>query len=247
MNKILTLVLLSALSLYSQDIYATFDVKASKEATLAFTAGGTVTSVKVDIGSKVKKGDLLATLEDEEQLAILRLAQNDAINAKIQAEQSRNSYERHNKLKDIMDEEKFEKIAFATKMADVNAKKTSRNVELRKAQLEKTKLRAPFSGVITAKYKEVGDAVSGMQPEAFFQIMNISSVKLIIEFDEKYASAVRVGDSFIYNLDGIKKNYTAKISKIYPTINSKTRKISAEIITKNLMPGLFGHGIIKAK
>lgn len=247
MKNILTLVLLGTLTLSAQDIYATFDVKPSKEATLSFTIGGTVTSANAEIGSKVNKGDLLATLDSDEQIAMLKLAQDDATNAQTNAIQSLNSYERHKKLKDIMDEEQFEKISFAAKIAEINAAKAQSTVELRQAQLNKTKLVAPFSGVITAKYKEVGDAVSGAQPQAFYQIMNISSVKLIIEFDEKYAKSVKTGSEFVYSIDDTKNKYTGKISKIYPTIDPKTRKISAEIITENLMPGLFGHGVIKAE
>lgn len=247
MKKTVTLLLLGALSLNAQDIYATFNVKPLKEATLAFTSGGTVTSINVDIGSKVSKGELLATLDGSEQEAALKLAQNDAINAKIKAQLNTNSFERYSKVKDIMDEEKFEQIDFAKQMSDVNAKKAQRSVQLRQAQLNKTRLKAPFTGVITAKYREIGDAVSGAQPQAFFQIMDMSSVKLVVTFDEKYINEVKQGDSFLYYVDGTKEEQMGTISKVYPTANMKTRKVTAEVVTKNLVPGLFGSGTIKAK
>ncbi len=241
------LLLLCALGLSAGDIYATFNVKPIQEATLAFTSGGIVESVNVDIGSKVSKGDLLASLDAKEEKKMLDLAVRDAKNADIVAMQNDNSYKRFKAIEDILDDEKFEKIDFAKRIADVNADKAKENVELKKVQLAQMELRAPFKGVITAKYKDVGDAVAGVQPQAFFQIMDMSKVKLVVEFDSKYFSDVKVGDRFIYFVDGIKKEKSGVISKIYPTVNSKTRKISAEVITQNLMPGLFGHGSIKAK
>ena len=245
MNKI-GLLLLCALSLSAKDIYATFNVMPLKEANLAFTSGGTVSSVNVDIGSFVKKGDLLASLDNDEEKKMLSLAINDSLNANIEALSTKNSFNRFKNVEDIMDDEQFEKIDFAKRISEINAKKAQIAVELQEVKLEKKSLRAPFSGVITAKYKDVGDAVAGVQPEQFFHLMDVSKVKLIVEFDSKYILDVKVGDRFDYFVDGIKENMSGKITKIYPTINSKTRKVSAEILTKNLMPGLFGHGTIKA-
>ncbi len=246
MKKITLLTLIASVQLMAADIYATFNIQAVKEATLAFTAGGTVALIHVDIGDKVTKGSVLASLENSEQLATLQLAQSDLENAKINNEQSQSSYKRYKKIKKLIDAEKYEKIKFGAEMALTSLQKAKSNVALRQAQLEKTKLTAPFDGVITEKYKEVGDAVSGMQPMNFLKVMNLDSIKLLLEFDEKYAQHVKVGDTFIYTVDGSPLTHTATLAKIYPTIDPKTRKIKAEVMTKDLMPGLFGHGTIKA-
>ena len=244
--KKIGLLFLCALSLSAADIYATFNVKPIKEATLAFTSGGTVKSINADIGSSVVKGDLLASLDSQSEVKMLNIAIDDALGANIQALQNQNSYNRFKSVEDIMDDEKFEKIDFAKRMSELNAKKAQENIQLQKIKLDKMDLRAPFSGVITVRYKDVGDAVAGVQPQPFFLLMDLSKVKLIVEYDSKYFGDVKVGDTFIYFVDAIKKEQRGKISKIYPTVNSKTRKISAEVITQNLMPGLFGHGTIKA-
>lgn len=245
MKKLTLIALLTASQLLANDIYATFNVKAVKEATLAFTAGGTVSNIIVDVGDTVTKGAILASLENSEQKATLALAKSDLENAKISNQQSQSSYKRYKKIKKLIDAEKFEKIKYGASMTLTSLQKAKSSVALRQAQLEKTQLKAPFDGVITQKYKEVGDAVSGMQPVAFFKIMDMSTVKLIIEFDEKYFKKVTLGATFTYRVDGSDEDFTAAIAKIHPTINAKTRKIKAEVITKDLMPGLFGHGTIK--
>ncbi|MMZ68341.1 hypothetical protein D1872_310210 [compost metagenome] len=58
---------------------------------------------------------------------------------------------------------------------------------------------------------------------------------------------VKVGDIFKYKLDGDDRQYTAKISKIYPRANLKDRKINAEARAENFLPGLFGDGYILSK
>ena len=72
-------------------------------------------------------------------------------------------------------------------------------------------------------------------------------VKLVLKFDEKYWQKVKVGQTFTYKVDGSDKNYEGKITKIYPTILSETRQIQAEVKVNDLLPGLFGNGMIKAE
>lgn len=245
MRKILSVLALSAGVMFAQEIYAIFDVKPIKEAALSFTAGGTVEKVHADVTDRVKKGEVLAVLDNSEQFATLKLAQNDLRTAVLQEQKAQKSLERFEKVKELIDEEQYDNVSFNAKLMQVAVQKAKRNVELRQAQYEKTILKAPFNGVITARYKEVGDAVSGAQIQNFFHIMDTSKVKLEIAFDEKYANKVKPGDAFIYTLDDTV--HTVSIEKIHPTTNTKTRKIIAEAFTKGIMPGRFGNGVIKAK
>ncbi len=237
--------LLVSTSLFAKDIYATFNVKANKEAVLAFTASGTINKRYVEVGSIIKKGDVLASLDNSEQKMILALAKEDLANANIQAKQSLNSFNRYKKVKDILDKEKYEQITFSKKMTQNSAKKAMLNVRLRQAQLNKTILRAPFDAIVTQSFKELGDSVTGMQVMPVFEVMDISDSKLILEFDERYWNVVKAGQTFTYSIDGSKESFSALIHKVYPSANSKNRKIKAEVMTKNIKPGLFGQGLIK--
>jgi membrane fusion protein (multidrug efflux system) len=72
-------------------------------------------------------------------------------------------------------------------------------------------------------------------------------VKLVLKLDEKYWQKVKVGQKFIYKVDGSDTDYEGTITKIYPVILKETRQMQAEVKAKNLMPGLFGNGTIKAE
>ena len=106
---------------------------------------------------------------------------------------------------------------------------------------------APFDGVITAKKVEVGDVVSGQMITEVFDIQSLKERKLILKFDQKYHKKVKVGDRFTYKVDGDETTYNGTIRKIYPTIDSRSRKMLAEVKAEHFPVGLFGDGYITSK
>lgn len=233
MKKILLASLLLVTSLFGESIYATFDVVAKKSANVAFSSGGIVNTIFVDIGSVVKVGDKLAVLNNKDVKAMLNIHQTSLKYAK-------KDYDRQEKIKNIIDKAKFDKYENVYESAKAQ-------VIYQKAILEKTILQAPFDAVVISKEIESGDVVSGQQAKTAFKLQSIEKRKLILQFDQKYHKVVKIGDSFSYKLDGDDTKYTGIISKIYPYSNSKTRKIGAEVLTSGVLVGLFGDGYITSK
>jgi len=230
MKKLLILVIFTIFG-YSKEIYATFDVIASKDANLAFNISGIVKSVNVDVGDFVKKGEILAVLQNSDLKASLDGAKADLNLAK-------KILDRFKSVKSVTDKTSLD-------IKEANYLKAKANYEYKKAMYEKSFLKAPFSGVIYYKNIEVGEVVTGMNPKTVFKLQSKNDRKLIINFDQKYHKIVKEGDKFKFIVDGDSKQYTTTITKIYPFANSKNRKIKAEANVKNFMPGLFGQGYIK--
>ncbi len=233
MKKLIIVCFFIFSSVNAQEIYATFEVVAKQSSNLAFNSSGIVDKIFVDVGSKVKENEQLATLKNNDIKAMLKIYQTSLKYAK-------KDYERQIKVQDLIDEAKFDNY----EMEYENAKA---QVEYQQALLDKTTLKAPFDGVIISKEIESGDVVSGQVIKTAFKIQSTLLRKLILEFDQKYHSSVRVGDVFKYKLDGDDTVYSEKISKIYPYSDKNTRKIKAEVLTKNIMVGLFGDGYIQVK
>lgn len=243
MKKILGLAVL-ALSLQAQEIYATFNVYAKHSANLAFENSGTVNKVYVDVSTEVKKSAPLVTLKNDDLKASLSMAQSRLDSARIALKYAKKDYERELKIKNMIDEAEFDKYAFAYERAKVAKVQAKANYRYRRTLLEKTVLKAPFSGEIFEKDVEIGDVVSGMRVRTVYKIQSKSERKLLLSFDQKYHSLVKVGDIFKYTVDGDTQKYSAKIAKIYPAVNRKNRKIIAEVYAKDFMVGLFGEGYI---
>ncbi len=233
MKKILITLLMFVSFANAAEVYATFLVHPLKDANLAFIASGIVDKINVGVGSRVHKGEILAELENSDIKAMLEVARTTYKYAK-------KDYERQLKIKNLIDEAKFDAVANKYESA-------KDQLAYQQALYNKTFLKAPFNGVIYTKKIEVGDAVSGMMLRTAFKIQSSSKRKLLLKFDQKNRKLVHVGDIFEYKLDGDEKTYKGKISKIYPRANFQDRKITAEVLTKDFTPGLFGDGYIISK
>ena len=229
-TRIILSLMLLAVTVQAKDIYATFTVEAKKSTNLAFTSSGTVNSVAVDVSSLVKKGDLLAELQNNDLKAALNIATTALKYAK-------KDYDRQLKVKKLVDASRLDSYAFKYESAKAQ-------VIYQQALLDKTLLKAPFDGVIYDKKLEVGDVVSGAMIRTVFKVQSLHERKLVLEFDQKYWKSIKIGQVFNYSIDGDSKKYSGKISKIYPFADSGNRKIRAEVETKDFIPGLFGDGTI---
>lgn len=218
--------------LIAGEVYATFDVVSEKSSELGLSISGVVGALHVEVGDKVKKGDLMLSLNNAGEKNELEIAQKNA-------EHSAKTYERYAKIADVIDKEKMENYTYDRDTSRLNAK----NKEI---TFKKTELRAPYDLVVTAKNTELGNIVLGSQTK-LISVIAQNDVKLVLKFDEKYWQKIKIGQSFTYKVDGSDKSYEGKISKVYPIIVTATREMQAEVKTTGLLPGLFGNGTIKVE
>ena len=164
-KSLILALMLSLTGLQAQELYATFTVKAKQSANLAFTSSGTVDKVLVDVSSIVKKGDLLAELQNHDLQAALHISET-ALNF------AKKEYERQLKVKKLVDASHFDTYAFKYENAKAQ-------LIYQQALLDKTLLKAPFDGLIIKKSVEVGDVVSGAMIRTVFKIQSIHEKKII--------------------------------------------------------------------
>ncbi|MEP1445434.1 MAG: efflux RND transporter periplasmic adaptor subunit [Paraglaciecola sp.] len=233
MKKVITLALLLCLSkVHAKEIYATFTVHAKQGASLAFNYSGIVSELHVDIMSVVKKGQILATLANEDLVATTNASRVTLKYAKLDHERYKDLFKQN-----LVDKAMLDKYAMAHEAIEAQ-------IALENAIYEKTILRAPFDGVISKRMIELGDVVSGQMIKTAFNLQSEHARILVVEFDQKYNSDVKIGDTFLYKVDGDDTQYEGKIYRIYPEANSNNRKIALQVIAKDLKVGLFGEGKI---
>ncbi len=244
MNKILLFLLSAAVALYAQDrIYASFDVAPAKDAQLVLKAVGIVKSINVEIGSAVKRGDVLLELENESEKLAVKLAQNDLESAQTAKAHAKSVLDKFKLVQSVSSKQAFENAEFDFKNAALAENRAHLALNLAQKRLEDTRLLAPFDGTISGKSIEVGEGVGGVA-QKLMSVFSYPDVKLKLSFDEKFKDRVKIGSEFIYKLDGENKERRGEISLIYPTIDTKNGKIYAEVQARNLTPGLFGEGYI---
>ncbi|WP_104759323.1 efflux RND transporter periplasmic adaptor subunit [Helicobacter bizzozeronii] len=230
--RLIFIALFLAVGLQAKEVYAIFNVVALKDANLKLDSAGIVDAIYVDVGSYVKKGDVLLTLYNRD-----KKAQADSITQQYDFTQKQ--YERYQKIGRAIDKNTLDRY-----YADY--KKLEYDRDYAQAVVDKTILKAPFDGIIASKNIELGDGTSANNTVLFRLVSK--RVKMVLEFDSKYLPVVKVGDKFIYSVDGKSEKKEVKITKIYPTIDVSTRKVNAEAllpVNSPLVPGIFGDGFIQ--
>ena len=245
MIKTVTMVVLLATAAIAQDVYATFNVIADKEANLVLSSTGLVKKINVDVGDKVKKGETLLELDSNDLKTSVTLAQKKIELSEVNLRFAKKSYDRFSKVKEVVDEGEFDKYASAYERAKIELSNAKANLAYKRSLLEKTRLKAPFSGVIASKSIEVGDGVSAAKMGTLFTLITPHKQKLVVLLDEKYWTKVKRGQTFSFGVSGTEKKFETKVSKIYPAIDPKRRAITLEMPAKGLKVGLFGHGTLK--
>ncbi len=233
-------------AMVAEEIYATFDVVSEKSSDLGLSVSGIVGAFYADIGQTLKQGDIILSLANAQEKQDVVAARIALESAKKTAEHTSKIYSRYAAIPDVVDKEKMDKYRYDKEVAVLAYEGAQATLALKEIAFRKTELRAPYDLIITQKYVEVGDLVAASQSK-LVGAMTPQDVKLILKFDEKYWSRVKVGQKFVYKVDGSSQNYEGQIVKVYPTILAKTREMQAEVKAKNLTPGLFGNGMIQVE
>jgi len=109
------------------------------------------------------------------------------------------------------------------------------------AQIDKTEIRAPFSGIIGLKFVSDGSYISPSTQIA--SLLDINPVKIDFSVPERYYPNIEEGNPVYFSVQGSNKNYKGEIYAIEPKIDSETRTLQIRAISPNknnkLLPGAF--------
>ncbi len=180
---------------------------------------GAVVSLNVKAGQKVSKGQVLATIEDgglRSQLAQLE----------TQASLAKTTYERQSRL---WNQKIGSEIQYL--QAKTNMESTQKMVAQLRAQVEKTLVKAPFSGYADQVMIEAGQVVSPGVP--LIRVVNLSDMYVSASVPEGYLSRLKVGTTVEVFVKTIGKNYVGKVRQIGNYINPNNRSFDIEISIPN--------------
>ena len=182
-------------------------VKSAKEASLGFQVSGTINSIKVGLGERVKAGRLLATLdgmdfqvEQEKSLANVqdRKAQVKTAATKLAASES--NYERVEKLYEMNGATlgDYERAKADLEIAESNLQAakaqlavTEKQAEIASNKVRYTMLTAPYSGVVTALFHEENELVGNGEPVLILNSEN--ELEVHVRLTELFISHVEHG------------------------------------------------------
>ncbi|MFV8442261.1 efflux RND transporter periplasmic adaptor subunit [Flavobacterium sp. LB2P44] len=217
-----------------------------------------VKELKVDIGSQVKKGQLLIILEAPEISSQLAAAQSRQLSQKAIYTASKSTFDRlfqTSKIEGTISKNDLEQAAsrknsdYAQYLATQAAYK---EIAIMKSYLV---IRAPFDGIITARNVNLGTFVgsSGKGSEfPLFTLQQQKKLRLSVYVPEIYTGYLTIGDELIFNVKSINnKTFHAKIARMSGALNSKFRseRVELDVIntTKKLLPGMIAEVLLSLK
>lgn len=212
-------------------VYATGSVLANEEVELRSEISGKIIKILFKEGSFVNKGDLLIKINDADLQAQLKKAES-----KVKLSQEVEFRQRQLRNNNLISQEEYDN---ARGELDVN----KADYDLIKAQIDKTEIKAPFSGVIGLRSVSEGSYVTPTTVIA--RLQNLNTLKVDFSIPEKYSSVVKVGDELQFKISGSISVYKAKIYAIEPRIDPGTRTLKIRAIcsgnNKDLIAGAFAN------
>jgi membrane fusion protein (multidrug efflux system) len=114
-------------------------------------------------------------------------------------------------------------------------------LRLAEAQLEKTRIRAPFRGLIGLRRVSQGAALTPQTRIATLQALD--TVKVDFSVPERYAGRIRAGGTVDFRVEGLEEAFVGEIYAVEPAVDPNTRSLRARARTANpngvLLPGAF--------
>jgi RND family efflux transporter MFP subunit len=217
--------------------------QAGTEANLSFRVSGTLISLNVKVGDQIKKGRLIASVDDsdaqikyEKSLVALEKSRVQKETAKSSLDRIKGLYENNNvSLQDY----EVAKSNYATANAAYDADKN--NVDLQKRTLSYYKLYAPMDGIITEVNAEKNENVS---PGRVIVVMNTGDdIEVNVGVPEKFISKLKVGEKVTVKFTSIQdKVFDGRITEVAYNISSKSSTypvtISLLAPTSDIRPGM---------
>ena len=197
---------------------------------LAPAAPGKIEKIYVEIGDRVSKGQIIATMD-----------RTNLESARINIANLKTNFERLEELKktNTIADQQYDEVKAAYEAAKVSYQ----------FLLDNTELKAPFNGVISGKYFENGENFSGAPntragKSALVTIVQINKLKALIGISASYFPQITKGMKANISCDIYPNQiFEGEVYNIYPTIDEATKTFTVEVEINNpslkLRPGMF--------
>ncbi|HPD54001.1 MAG: efflux RND transporter periplasmic adaptor subunit [Bacteroidota bacterium] len=176
---------------------------------------GNITSLQVQAGDRVVKGQLLATIDD-------RMIRQGVAEAQTQLDLATQVF---NRQKNLWDQKIGSEIQFL--QAKTNKEALEKRVASLQEQLEMTRIKSPINGTVDQVDIKIGQAVAPGMPA--FRVVNLNALKVTGEVAESFISKVNRGNETIISIPDMGKEINTKLDYAGRAINTLNRTFNVEV------------------
>ncbi|NNF33472.1 MAG: efflux RND transporter periplasmic adaptor subunit [Saprospiraceae bacterium] len=213
----------------SNTVYASGTVIPNEDVEIKSEVAGRLEKLHLREGGYIRKGELIAKINDDELKARLKKIE-------FEEELAEQTETRQKKLLEINAISKEEYDMAVNRVNTLSADK-----ELLMVELAKTSIMAPFSGRMGLKNISEGAYVT--PGSVISSLVQTNPAKLDFSIPEKYANKIKVGQNVSFTIDGDDEVMTAQVIAVDPRIDEDLRTLRIRSKTNNsdgrLLPGMF--------
>jgi membrane fusion protein, multidrug efflux system len=225
--------------------------------------GGRLVTVNVQLGDAVRRGQLLAKLEDFEIVeqvkqaeaslevarATIRQREADLKVAELNFDRSKNLYQRQLLAKQALDDAESRYMAAEAQidLSKAQAQQTSARLDELQINLGNTKIISPVDGFVGKRNADPGAWVSQNAPVV--SVVEISRLRLVANVVEKDLRLVNTGDPATVEVDAYPGDlFKGQIARVSPVLDPATRTATMEVEIPNrdnrLKPGMYARVLL---
>ena len=229
--------------------------RARMTSVLASRTMGTMQSIYVKEGDRVKPGQVLAVLDDRDatqRVAAAESGYKEALKALDEAGQNRSladvTYKRYKNLSDekVISQQEMDQVETQKKVAGAGYERVGETVNRARAQLEEARINksfaritAPHEGIITEKRLEQGSLATPGAP--LFVLEDTSIFKVDAYVNERLAGKIKIGMPITILLASEGRPIVGTIGEIVSAVDPATRTFPVKVFLKDpsLRSGLY--------
>lgn len=212
-----------------QRINATGNVIAYESVAIRPERSGKLVSLNFRESTYVKAGSLLGQIDDSELVA-------EKNRLDVQLELAEKEVSRGKELLQIEGISKEEMDRLENRVKDLHAQQSILDI-----QIKKSKIFAPFSGVLGLRQVSQGAYIT--PNDVLIELQQINPIKLEFDVPERYLSQVNVGQDLEFTVVGVADTFLAKVYALGAEISPTTRTFKVRARSQNsknlLKPGQF--------
>jgi membrane fusion protein (multidrug efflux system) len=219
-------------------------LKAYEEVIVSSELEGILKSIRVEEGSPVTQGQLIAEIKDvdyrldkERATAALKQAEASLAYAKQEFQRKEALY-----LKELVAKQQFDDVLARLVLSQGDVDRAKVGLDLAQEKLAKANIYAPMGGTVKEKRVTAGEYIRN--GTFLVSIIRTDMLKLSFTVTEKDVGRLQVGQDVSFTVDAFPgREFRGRLKTIYPSLEEKTRSLQLEAVLTNsdqsLKPGLF--------
>jgi len=215
--------------------------KVGAEVKVGSRISGVVTELNVEVGDFVKKGDLLASLEDEDWRARADVLRAQLSSASAEEEQSAGELRRVERLGDLVPQLDADRARTSLKVRQAEVRRVRASLAEAEVSLRQTVIRAPVQGTIGSVSTYRGETIAAsLASPTFVTIVDLDRLEVQTYVDETDIGRVREGQRVTFRVDAFPgRELEGAVEAIYPKAQLVNNVVNYIVIV-GIAPG---HGL----